>query len=256
MAAPQGNILTGTTWPWQPPPQDHPSPGWETGGRKASRPDGQGGRLGQGHPLRRWVLGSTAWELLLGLGWDGAHMLGRGPGGGKELEDLLFEEGTWGTGTWGVAGRCNGVGAGAGSCSLGSGGGAQIWDGQCLDAELSVPRPCGNTQQRGLGDPPPQQSHLRCMSMGAGVLGPWAESLPEGSPPAPPGPTGSWDSPSQVPHVLGKGLHPQPRGARGCLGPRAQPRLSQGVWWSRPGCWCRSRSLGWLTPARRGRSPW
>lgn len=39
-------------------------------------------------------------------------------------------------------------------------------------------------------------------------------------------------------------------------GPRAQPRLSQGVCQSRLGCWCRSRSLGWLIPARRGRSPW
>lgn len=86
-------------------------------GGKASCSEGQGGWLRQGDLLRRQVLGHAAWELLLGPGWDGAHMLGGSPWAGQGLWDLHFEEGAWGTGTWGVAVGCDGLGAGAGSYS-------------------------------------------------------------------------------------------------------------------------------------------
>lgn len=53
---------------------------------------------------------------------------------------------------------------------------------EMLGCRMSVPESRGYTQQQGLRDPPSQQSHSHHMSIGAGVPGPWAVSLLEGSP--------------------------------------------------------------------------
>lgn len=204
---------------------------------------GQGGWLGGA--LRRQVLGSAARGLLLGLGWDGAHMLGGHSGRG--LGEALSETETRGTGTWGVAVGARRGGNRHGELLWGTGGssmGREVW---------------GCRTSLGHGERRSRAAHTALHeSVGARVPSPWAQSLPKGVP-STAGPAGILGLPSQVPRCPDKGLRPQPPQPRGRTRPPeaegAAPRVPGGCG-SGLGCWCRSRSPGWLIPAQRGRSPW
>lgn len=65
---------------------------------------GQGGCLGQGDLLRRQVWEALPESCSQGQGGTGHTCLGESLEE-QGLVDLLFEEGMWDTGTWGVAGE-------------------------------------------------------------------------------------------------------------------------------------------------------
>lgn len=154
---------------------------------------------------------------------------------------------------WGW-GRCDGVGAGAGSCFRRKGG-LKYGEGN-VGMRDERARAVGKHAAAGAQGPPspaePLAPHVhRCWC-------PWSLGLV---------PAGGLPQHLRAPRAAGVcpvKSHTSPGRVSICSteermaarGPRAQPRLSQGVCQSRLGCWCRSRSLGWLIPARRGRSPW
>lgn len=178
------------------------------------------------------------------MGW-GTHARGVTRGKGSERCSLRQRRGAQALGEllWGH----DGEGTGTGSCSGGRGAGVR--GGGCGDAGRAW------AMEKGAAEPlTPRSTSPRVLV--SPVLG--LSPCPRVSP-APPDPRASWacraKSHAAPRRVSIRSLH-NAGAAHGHPRPKEQPRVSQGVCGSRLGCWCRSRSPGWLIPAQRGRSPW
>lgn len=136
-------------------------------GGEASHSGRQGGCLGQGEPSEEAGFGKHCLGAALGARVGrGAHAR-RSPWGSKGWGTCFLRKGCGAQALGELLGGCDGVGAGAGSCSRGRRG--SNMGREMLGCRMSVPEPWGNTQQRGPRDPPPQQSCSHHASMGAGV---------------------------------------------------------------------------------------
>lgn len=169
------------------------------------------------------------------------------------LVDLLFEERMWGTGTWGVAG--------GGAMGWGQAQGAALGEGGLKHGEgdVGMQNECAQAMRKhssgGTGTP--------CPSRATCTMRPWVLVSPVlglspagGLPQHLQAPRAARAHPAKSRTSPGRVSICSPKAQVAAPGPRAQPHLSQGVCRSRLGCWCHSRSLGWLIPARQGRSPW